>query len=60
MIKGETIRAGLACIIEGKCLKCSATFTVPSSSQITSSTAKKFWTVNVGAVLGQMATGGVA
>ena len=60
VIKGETIRAGLACIIEGKCLKCSTTLTIPSSSRITTSTTKKFWTVNVGAVLGQMATGGVA
>ena len=60
MIKGETFRAGLACIIEGKCLKCNATFTIPSSSRITTSTGKKFWTVNVGAVLVRMATGGGA
>ena len=60
VLKGETFRAGLACIIEGKCLKCNTTFTIPSSSRITSSTGKKFWTVNVGAVLGQMATGGGA
>lgn len=40
-------------------MKCNATFTIPSSSRITS-TGKKFWTVNVGAVLGQMATGGGA
>ena len=48
----------MACIIEGKCLKCNGTFTIPSSSRITTSTGKKFWTVNVGAVLRQMATGG--
>ena len=60
VIKGETFRAGLACIIEGRCLKCNATFTIPSSSWITTSTGKKFWTVNIGAVLGQMATGGGA
>ena len=60
MIKGETFRARLACIIEGKCLKCNATFTIPSSSWITTSTGKKFWTVNVGAVLVRMATGGGA
>ena len=60
MIKGETFRARLACIIEGKCLKCNAAFTIPSSSQITTSTGKKFWKVNLGAVLGQMATGGGA
>ena len=60
VIKGETFRAGLACVIEAKCLKCYTTFTIPSYARFTSSTGKKFWTVNVGAVLGQMATGGGA
>ena len=59
VIDGETYRAGLACIIKARCCKCNATFSIPSSSRATGSD-RRLWTVNLGAVLGQMATGGGA
>lgn len=60
ILEGETYRAGLACIIQAKCNKCLSTFSFPTSSRVVNDKKKKIWTVNLGAVLGQMATGGGA
>ncbi len=59
-LEGETYRAGLASIIQAKCGKCQSTFSIPSSPCVVTNKKKKFWMVNLGAVLGQMATGGGA
>ena len=59
-LEGETYRAGLACIIQAKCGKCHSTFSISSSPRVVTNKKKKFWTINLGAVLGQMATGGGA
>ena len=59
VIEGETYRAGLACVIQAKCSKCQLTFSIPSSPHFVRN-KRKVWTVNLGAVLGQMATGGGA
>ena len=60
VIEGETYRAGLACIVQARSSKCNATFSIPSSSHFVGSDRRKVWTVNLGAVLGQIATGGSA
>ena len=54
------MRAGLACILKIKCVKCNREFSLPSSSRTPVGKSKKIWSVNVGAVLSQMATGGRA
>ena len=54
-IEGETYRAG-----QSTFSKCDATFSIPSLSRFVDGDIRKLWTVNVGAVLGQMATGGGA
>ncbi len=59
-IEGETYRAGLACVTQAICSKCNETFSIASTPRVVSSEGKKLWTVNLGAVLGQMATGGGA
>ena len=55
-----TYSAGHACIFQARCSKCGITFSIPSSSCFVDSNRWKFWTLTVGAVLGQMATGGRA
>ena len=60
VIEGETYRAGHACIIRARCSKCDVTFLIPSSPRVVGSDRRKLWTVNLGAVLGQIATGGGA
>jgi len=55
----QTYSAGLACIFQARCSKCGITFSIPSSCFVDSN-RRKLWTLNVGAVLGQMETGGRA
>ena len=57
-LEKETFRAGLACIFQARCTKCNNTFHIKTSPRSTLASKKKVWNVNVGAVLGQMATGG--
>ena len=59
-VDGEIYRAGLASIIQVTCTKCDTVFHIKSSSRFTDKSGKKHWTVNLGAVLGQMAIGGGA
>ena len=59
-VDGEIYRAGLASIIQVTCTKCDTVFHIESSSRFTDKSGKKYWTVNLGAVLGQMAIGGGA
>ena len=44
--------------IQAKCSKCHSTFSLTSSPCCSTKEGKKFWTINLGAVLGQIATGG--
>jgi hypothetical protein len=58
-IRGESHREGLASVLEVSCDGCSENFTIDSSHMIAGSEGlKKRYSVNVGAVWGQMATGG--
>ena len=57
IIEGET-RSGLASVFHATCTKCHAKFPVKSSDRITPGGSKVMWSVNVAAVLAQMATGG--
>ena len=59
-VDGKIYRAGLASIIQVTCTKCDTVFHIKSSSRFTDKSGKKHWTVNLGAVLGQMAIGGGA
>ena len=56
-IEGETC-SGLASAFSAVCTACHRQFSIQSSHQITDSDRKKKWSVNVAAVLSQMATGG--
>ncbi len=53
-------RSGLASTLYLACLKCGEEFTLQSSSRVRSECIGRRWTVNVGAVWGQMATRGGA
>lgn len=57
IIEGET-RSGLASVFHATCTKCHAKFPFKSSDRITPGGSKAMWSVNVAAVLAQMATGG--
>ena len=54
---GESHRYGLASIMVCQCLKCSTLFRF-TTSEITSYDTKNHYKVNIGAALGQIATGG--
>ena len=56
-IEGET-HSGLASAFSAVCTACRRQFSIQLSHQITDSDGKRKWSVNVAAVLSQMATGG--
>jgi len=56
-VAGET-RCGLATILYVVCNGCGMHFALESSTRVNSNYIGNRWTVNVGAVWGQMATGG--
>ena len=58
-VTGESYRAGLASVLQVRCEECYEVFSVPSSKRIKTADGKH-WEVNLGAVLGQMMTGGGA
>ena len=58
-VDGEIYHAGLASIIQVTCTKSDTVFHIKLSC-FTDKSGKKHWTVNLGAVLGQMAIGGGA
>ena len=58
VLDGETSHIGLAVVLQARCSKCQQIFRIHSSTYTSTSTRNKQWHVNLGAVLGQMATGG--
>ena len=54
---GET-RHGLATILKGHCATCNETIHLESSDRVTGPNRKAMWSVNLGAVVGEMYTGG--
>ena len=56
---GESYGAGLASILQFSCNECSEIFSIPSSKRVKTNDGRH-WEVNLGAVLGQMMTGGDA
>ena len=51
------MHSGLAMILQASCIKCGQIFSIRTSPRVQTSSGKK-WTVNLGAVLGEMSTGG--
>ena len=51
------MHSGLAVILQASCIKCGQIFSIRTSPRVQTSSGKK-WTVNLGAVLGEMSTGG--
>ena len=58
-LTGETYRTGLASVLQVRCEQCTEMFSIPSSKRVKTSDGRH-WEVNLGAVLGQMMTGGGA
>ena len=56
-LEGETMHSGLAVIMQASCVKCGHVFSIRTSPRTETSNGKQ-WTVNLGAVLGEMSTGG--
>lgn len=56
---GEGKNDGLACFLHARCVGCGKRFTLPTSPRMESSTGSNRFEINVRAVWGQMATGGV-
>ena len=56
-LEGESMHSGLAVVFRAVCSKCSKVFSICSSPRVVTQKGKK-WSVNLGAVLGQMSTGG--
>ena len=56
-LDGESMHSGLAVVFRAVCSKCSKVFSICSSSKVTTQNGKR-WSINLGAVLGQMTTGG--
>ena len=54
-LDGETMHSGLAVILQASCVKCGHVFSIRTRTETSSG---KQWTVNLGAVLGEMSTGG--
>ena len=57
IIEGESMHSGLAVILQASCTKCQKHFSIRTSPRVQTQSGKK-WSVNIGAVLGEMATGG--
>lgn len=56
-LEGETMHSGLALIMQASCIKCGLVFSMKTSPRAQTSNGKQ-WTVNLGAVLGELSTGG--
>ena len=56
-LEGETMHSGLAVIMQASCAKCGHVFSIKTSPRAQTSNGKQ-WTVNLGAVLGELSTGG--
>jgi hypothetical protein len=56
-LEGETMHSGLAVILQASCIKCGHIFSIKTSPRAQTSNGKQ-WTVNLGAVLGELSTGG--
>ena len=57
VIEGETMHSGLAVILQASCTKCHKLFHIRTSPRVQTEKGKKL-SVNIGAVLGEMTTGG--
>lgn len=54
----ESTHSGLAVVLQLHCSKCQQQFQIHSSTRVATPSGSKKWSVNLAAVLGQMATGG--
>lgn len=57
LIEGESMHSGLAVILQASCSKCHKIFSIWTSPRVQTAEGKK-WSVNIGAVLGEMSTSG--
>ena len=57
-LQGETKHAGLAVVLAASCDKCQQQFRIRSSTQVSTADGSKKWSINLAAVMSQMATGG--
>ena len=58
MLIGEEARYGMASILAYKCSGCGENISFATSSKVDIPSSGKYWSCNVAAVWGQMATGG--